>query len=92
MKKDEKEILFRVDFVRTLTQSEQDDIWFHLVKTLEQNNLLWGGGGDKTHFTGGIYHKNDALFDEGKIQDVLLQWVTQASLASKIEFNIHLPE
>ena len=90
--KDDKEILFRIEFTRALTETAQDAIWHNFVELLEDNGLLWGGGAGPTYLMGGISHKNDDFFNETKVKNLLLQWVNQTPLAAKIDFNINFSD
>ncbi|OJJ14407.1 hypothetical protein BKI52_42245 [marine bacterium AO1-C] len=86
--KDDKEILFRIEFTRKLTEAEQDVAIDSFIDLLETNGLLWGGGGGLTYIMGGLSHKNDDFFNETKVKNLLLRWVNQTPLAASIDFNI----
>jgi len=90
--KDDKEILFRIEFIRTLAQTEQDIVTDSFIDLLEDNGLLWGGGYDPQQIMGGISHKNDDFFNETRVKNLLLRWVNQTALAAKIDFNINFSD
>lgn len=86
--KDDKEVFFRINFDKQLSEQEQRNLWLDFVNLMEKHGLLYNGGEGPTYITGGISHINDDFFNEAKVKSLLLQWVNKTSYAAKIDFNV----
>ena len=63
---DLNELEFHFEFIRALTEKEQNNLWDDFIETIEKHKISYGGGNDFTHLTGTLaMNESDQSIKQG---------------------------